>query len=163
MPDPTEREKLAEEVHKQLLAGKNVKEVFEVSEEVVEGLYSFAYQKYRAGEYEEAAELFRYLVILEARNYKFLLGLAACLQKLQDYPSAASAYLLATMERTTDPVAYFHGANCFLKADQPETAYAFLKTAIHNSGDDPRFAEIKERAKLMADPFRKKLEKSLKK
>jgi type III secretion system low calcium response chaperone LcrH/SycD len=160
MDDPEQAAALVQKFREDLDSGKQIKEIFNVPDEMLEQVYGLAYRNYQAGDYDASAELFRNLVLLDPHNYRFLLGLAATLHRQKDYPGAATTYVLASMERPEEPVPYFHGADCFARSDQPLVAYAFYNQAIHYAGDDPLYAEIKEKSKLAKKPLLKKVKKS---
>ena len=82
----------------------------EIPEEQMESLYALAYASYQQGDYTKAADCFRYLLYFDTHSYRYLLGLAACLHKQEEYESASNMYLAAAAHCPRDPVPLFHGA-----------------------------------------------------
>lgn len=147
--DPEQFEALVHRLKDELLQGNTVKEVLQLRTEELESIYGVAYHKYRFGEYERAAALFRYLVLLDSTSYKYILGLAASLHRLEQYEPAANHYLLASFYEPGNPIPYFHGAECFLQIGKENLAINGLTLAIATAGDNEEYRELKERAKLI--------------
>jgi type III secretion system low calcium response chaperone LcrH/SycD len=147
--DPEEFRTMVQELKGELLKGRTVREAFDLPEEELESIYGVAYQKYSFGEYRKAADLFRYLLVLDPSRYKYILGLAASLHRLEEYDVAANHYLLASFYEPSNPIPYFHGAECFLRLGKHTMARNGLTLAIATAGDQEEYALLKERATLI--------------
>lgn len=99
----------------------DLEDLRQFSDETLEGMYSFAYSYYEHGWYSHAENLFRLLVALRIRNYKYWKGLGATLQMLKKYAEAVEAYSWAALNEKTlsDPYPHFHAAECFLTMGDP--------------------------------------------
>jgi type III secretion system low calcium response chaperone LcrH/SycD len=157
--DPKEKEKLvALLVEEYKSSHKPMKELMEVPEELLENIYALAYHKYQRGEYDQASSLFQYLLTFDERCYKYLLGLAACLHRLKQYEGAGNVYMMASLQKPTDPVAFYHAADCWIHEQNWPLAEGALEMAIRASSVDPKYKELGERAQLMLKHLKSKEE-----
>jgi len=148
LDDPKQRAELTEIVTQQVQEGIPLKTALGLSEQDLEQVYAVAYGKYQQGAYKDAVQLFRYLVSLDPETYKFVLGLAASHHKLKEYLAAGNLYVLASLRSPSDPVPYFHAADCYLRLDDKELAKSALEICITHCTSEEA-AHIKERAQLI--------------
>ena len=87
-------------VSKMTKQGTSPKDAMGVNSTYLENIYSQAYRLYNTGKYSEATHLFRLLILLNAMEPKYTLGLAACSHMLKDYNTAIQLY---TLSSTLDP------------------------------------------------------------
>lgn len=125
------------------------KQMFNISDETVEGLYTQAYMLYNQGKFQDAAYLFVVLVLLDPNSAKFQLGSAACLHRLGKYEKAAQVYLLSSALDQTNPLPHFHAADCYIKLNALPLAQMCLKNTIECCGQKKEHELVKERAILM--------------
>ena len=144
-------EVLAELMQKTLMSGIRPKAALQISDEVMEGIYGYAYNMYNRGMYSEASHIFRLLMMLDYTQVKYLMGLAACVHMQKDYESAVSFYTMATFVDGESPIAHYHCADCYLKLDQATEASFELEEAINKAGDREEFKTLVERSKLMVE------------
>lgn len=147
--DPEQFQALIHRLKDELAAGKTVKEALQLNPAELETIYSLAYQRYQLGEYQNACDLFRYLLLLDNTSFKAILGAAASFDRLKKYEEAANHYLLASFYDPKNPVPYFHGALCFLQLGNGQMATNGLAIAIDLAGETAEYAQLKERAKLV--------------
>ncbi|MGE3953713.1 MAG: SycD/LcrH family type III secretion system chaperone [Parachlamydiales bacterium] len=147
--DPKQKEELVRYLAEEYAAGKSIKEALGVSDRLLENLYAVAYRKYQSGDYSKAADLFRYLLMFDDRCYKYLLGLAASLHKLEEWRLATHLYLVAAIYNPEDPVAYFHAADCLMHLGETEAALANLEIASAYAKQQEQYRELGERANLI--------------
>lgn len=102
-----------------------------LSDGVVEGIYSFAYNYYEKGFYEEAEVLFRLLTALRMRSSKYWKGLGAAFQMRKKYPEAIEAYGWAAVndKELTDPYPHFHAAECLYSSNEIKRGLQALNSA----------------------------------
>ena len=129
--------------------GMRPKTALNLTDEVMEGIYSHAYNMYNRGMYKEASHIFRLLILLDPLEGRFLMGLGACLHMLKEYKDAAAMYLLCSAYDENNPLPNYHCADCFIKMDTPFDAVLELQEAVRKAGDSPEFAVLVERAQLM--------------
>lgn len=147
--DAEQFQALVQELKREMLKGRTAREVLELPADEMESIYSLAYQKYRHGEYQKAVDLFRYLMVLDSACFKYILGLAASLHRLEEYQGAANHYLLASFYEPSNPIPYFHGAECYLRLGNTTMAKNGLTLAMTTAGDQEEFRLLKERAALI--------------
>ena len=128
-----------------------VKDLFQIPPKVLEGLYTHAYTMYNQGRYEDAGNLFRVLVMMDPEEYRFTLGLAACMHMQKLYSEAAAIYVIASMMKGSSPIPPYHASDCYLKCDDTESAITSLKMCIEAAGDQEAFQVLKQRAQLTLD------------
>lgn len=134
--------------NKMLKEGLSPKDALEVNPQMLENVYAQAYRLYNTGKYEEAVHLFRILVMLNAMEPKYLLGLAASFHLLKDYQNAIHSYTLCSTLDPQSPLPYYHSADCFLQMKDSLSAMICLEMAIKQAGDQSEYAKLKERALL---------------
>lgn len=122
-----------------------------LEDDTMEAIYSQAYTLYNQGKYQEASYVFRMLMLLDYMTQKYILGLAACLHRMKEYKNAANIYMLCSTLDSTNPLPYYHSADCFLQLSMPEMASFALGMAMEIAKDQPQFSVIKERARLMKE------------
>lgn len=149
LDDEKQRQELYQYMLKEHGKGKELKEVLEVPPQQLENAYAVAYSAYQQGRYEEAASVFRYLLVFDKECYKYLLGLAASLHKLEQWAEAAGAYQMAAMKNPADPVPFFHAADCFVHLGEVTVADYSLAQVIKIAEADPKYKELAERADLI--------------
>jgi len=133
------------------------KDYMDLSDETVEGIYAQAYRLYKNGQYKEASQLFRFLIMLNVGEPKYLLGLGACLQMLKEYLKAAEAYALCSAIDPSSPLPYYHASDCYLKMNDKVSAAANLELAAKHAGDRPEYATIKDRCLMGLENIKKEL------
>jgi len=131
---------------KQLLEkGIKPKDIIGLNDTMVEGIYGQAYRLYNAGKYKEAIQLFRLLIMLNAMEAKYTMGLAACYHMLKEYENAIAAYTSCGVIDPLSPIPYYHVSDCYLKMEDKRSALIALEFALKRVGEKPEFAIIKDR------------------
>lgn len=126
-----------------------------ISDEMLEGMYTFATNLYNAGKYDQAVKIFKLITSLNSSKEKFIMGYAACLHVLKDYPNAASAYTLCSLLEPNDPLPYYHISDCLMELKLPKKAKEALEKCIELIEDDPKFTHIYARAKATLQKIEK--------
>lgn len=124
------------------------KDALNLPQEHLESIYGLAHNLYESGKYDEAANLFRMLIMIDHFDYRYHFGLAACMQMLEDYLKACTAYMMAATIDVKTPLPHYHSAECFIKMEEPGSACISLDLAITAAGDQKEFAILKERCIL---------------
>lgn len=141
---------------------KAVKDTLGINDETAEGIYGQAYLLYNTGRYRDAGEVFRLLVMMNATEPKYLIGLAACYHMMKDYQAAGSTYNLASIIDPENPIPFFHASDCYLQLGDKVSAASMLEMAVKRAGAKPQFATLKQRAEITLDTIKKELTKKLK-
>lgn len=134
-----------------------IKDIIGLSDESAESIYSQAYLLYNTGKYNDAAELFRLLIMLNATEPKYIMGLAACFHMMKEYDGAASAYSLVSIVDAENPIPYFHSSDCYIQLGDRASAIVALEMAVKRAGDKPEFAMLKERAQITLQALKKEV------
>jgi len=131
------------------------KDILAVSDEKAESVYAQAYRLYNTGRYWDAITVFRYLIMLDAYQAKYTLGIAACYHMLKEYQAAAETYFLCSVLDPTSPIPAFHASDCYLQLTDKASALIFLDIAIKKAGNKPEYKILKDRAEISANTLKK--------
>jgi type III secretion system low calcium response chaperone LcrH/SycD len=142
---------------KMLLEGMTPKDAMGVSSSYMENVYAQAYRLYNTGKYTEAAHLFRILIMLNAMEPKYLLGLAACFHMLKEYYNAIQSYTMCIAIDPENPIPHYHSSDCFIQMKDYLSAMICLELVIDRVRDKPEYAKMKERALLSLESLKKQL------
>lgn len=145
-----------EEELKKILAdvidnGKPLAEAMNFTPDMLEEIYGVAQRKYNSGNYRDAVPIFCYLISLDCWVPKYFLGAGACCHKLKNFEDAINFYAMCVYLDGTDPFPAYYASDCRLQLNDPDSALANLDLAILQSGDNPQYAMLKERAIMMRD------------
>ncbi len=142
--------------------GHMPKDILNLSEREVEGFYAQAYNLYQTGRYKDAIQIFRLLIMLNAYEAKYALGLAACLHMMKEYKSAVESYTLCCILDSENPIPYYHMSDCFLEMKDPYSAIVALDMAVKRAGNKPEFQMLKDRSKMTMSSLQKEIKEKAK-
>ena len=145
---------------KMLKQGMSPKDAMGVNDTYLENVYAQAYRLYNTGKYAEATHLFRILIMLNAMEPKYMLGLAACFHMLKEYNNAIQTYTMYTALDPQSPIPHYHTSDCFIQMKDYLSAMICLELAIERAGDKPEYAKMKERAQLSLESLKKQVNSS---
>ena len=140
-------------LYKAVSQGASLAEIFNISKDMLESGYTYAYQLYQSGNYADAEKMFRGLSLYCNTDTRFWMGLAGCLQARGDYQNAVDAYSMAGVAGSfSDPAPFYYGGLCYLKMGDRENAIGAFKGAL-TLGDDsnPDHKACHERIKGLLD------------
>lgn len=140
---------------KMLKQGMTPKDAMGVSSSYLENVYAQAYRLYNTGKYAEAAHLFRILIMFNAMEPKYMMGLAACFHMLKEYVNAIQTYTMCSALDAKNPIPHYHSSDCFIQMKEYLSAMLCLELAIERAGDKPEYAKMKERAQLSLESLKK--------
>jgi type III secretion system low calcium response chaperone LcrH/SycD len=146
---------------KMLKQGMAPKDALGVSDSYLENVYAQAYRLYNTGKYAEAAHLFRILIMLNAMEPKYMLGLAACFHMMKEYDNAIQSYTMCTALDPQSPLPHYHSSDCFIQMKDYLSAMLCLELAIDRAGDKPEYAKLKERAQLSLEGLKNKIKTAM--
>lgn len=154
-PDVSKEEKLE---HAKLMVkifekGMSPKQAMNVSDEEMSIFYKYAYNMFNSGKYAEACELYKMLFVLDPIEASFGMSLGACYHKMKDYESAIMVYLMESQIWPYDPTPLFYCYDCYLRSNNPEGAFIMLNATIKTAQDQPRYAQLKEKAEMLLSRF----------
>ncbi len=133
------------------------REAMNIPEEEIARMYSFAYSLFNTGQYANARELFKMLIMFDPFNQGFASALGVCHHRLKDYKNAARCYMLAASLDESDPLPLFYAYDCFDNLKERGSAAIMLCNVITRAGDNPKFAKLKERTELLLKALDKQL------
>lgn len=142
-----------------LETGQIPKEALGYTAEKIENIYGQAYHLYNTGKYQDSAQLFRLLIVLEPKEPKYMLGLAACFHMMKEYMNAVKVYNVCSILDPTNPVPQFHLSDCFVQMRERLSAMIALQVAVQRAGDNPQYQVLKDRALMTIEGLKKELEK----
>lgn len=143
-----ERADFEKNLYKILEEGKDPKEAMGLTPELLECVYGHAFRLFNSGNYEQAGALFAYLSLTDGTDPRYFMGLAASYHMQKKYREAIDAYMNAFYLSPTDPLPFYHMADCCIKLNEIFNAVYCLGVTIYQCGQQPQFAKIKERAEL---------------
>lgn len=114
----------------------------------LEKYYAAAVKQYQSGQFEGAIKVLRVICTLCPSEFKFAFALAACNHRAQKWAEAVAGYQAASLADPTDPLPYYHTADCMVKLGYNAAAAESLRIAIENCTAGQAHAAIKDRAVL---------------
>lgn len=147
--DKTEAMKAA--IQRATRKGASPKDALGLTDAMVEGVYGQAYRLYNTGKFKEAIQIFRLLLMINATEPKYAMGLAACFHMLKDYKMAINSYSIVGVIDPENPISFYHSSDCFTQMGDSVSALISLEMAIKRAGDRPQFKTLKDRAILTAE------------
>ena len=155
--DPSFDHSFREMTDKMWKQGMSPKEAMGVSSGYLENVYAQAYRLYNTGKYGEAIHLFRILVMFNAMEPKYMLGLAACSHMLKDYADAVQQYTMCSALDPQNPIPHYHCSDCCIQMKEYLSAMLYLELTIERCGDKQEYAKMKERAQLSLESLKQQI------
>ena len=148
---------IGELANKMMVQGTTPKDAMGVSHSYLENVYAQAYRLYNTGKYVEAIHLFRILIMLNAMEPKYMLGLAACFHMIKEYFNAIQTYTMCIALDPQNPIPHYHTSDCFIQMKDYLSAMICLELAIDAAGDKPEYAKMKERAQMSLESLKQQI------
>lgn len=142
---------------KMLKEGQTPQKTMGMSQNIMESMYAQAYRLYHTGKYFEATHLFRILIMMNAMEPKYLLGLAACFHMMKEYENAIQTYSLCGTLEPESPIPHYHSSDCFIQMNNYFSAMVSLEMTIARSGNKPEYSKIKERALMGLESLKQQI------
>ncbi|MCB1135067.1 MAG: SycD/LcrH family type III secretion system chaperone, partial [Chlamydiia bacterium] len=137
--------------------GIPAKDVLQMPPEMVETLYSHAYNMYNQGKYDEAEHLFRFLMLLDPLEAKYAFGQAAVSHMKKQYEQAGKMYYMCTLLNPDDPMPHYHASDCYMKLNDLGSALLSLEFAIDASEGKPEFKGLVEKARALKQALEERM------
>ncbi|WP_099351111.1 type III secretion system translocator chaperone SicA [Erwinia amylovora] len=115
--------------------GATLKDVHNVSDEVMDDVYKLAYEFYINGKLKDAESLFRFLCIYDFYNPEYAMGLAAVNQLKKNYTKAIDLYALAYSLAKDDYRPMFYAGQCNLMLRRAVQARKCFETVVSKCSD----------------------------
>lgn len=135
------------------------KDLIGMSDSMVEGVYGQAYRLYNTGKYKDSAQLFRLLIMLNATEPKYSMGLAACYHMLKGFESAVQVYAICALLDPENPVPHYHSSDCYLQMGDKVSAMMALQMALKRAENKPQYATLRDRTILTIESLQKEIDK----
>lgn len=138
------------------------KDFVRLDENQLEELYFHAYDFFQAKKYQEALNLFRFLILLDISQYRFLYGLGKTLQEMNYNLMAVNVFMLAVAIEPENPVPYFNVADCSIFIEDTVAALFWLEKTIEVCDEQEKYQSLKNRATIMRDNILEQLKQAVK-
>ncbi len=142
-----------------LLEGASLGSVRGYTSDELEAVYGLAHNAYRQRKYEQAEQLFLFLVENDHAEHRFWMGLAATQQMSEQHRKALVAFGMTAMLDATNPWPSIHACECYLALGERENARLALDAAEgvceateHKQGNDDALARIGKLERQFAQP-----------
>ena len=135
-------------------SGKPLKEVLQLSDDVVEMVYTHAYFLYQSAKYQQASHVFWILNALSPDDVRFYIGIAACHHQQKKYLEAATVYILASVIDLDDPMPHYYLSDCQIEMGLFELAKESLQQVIDRGMKKKEHQVLVDRAKLTLDKLK---------
>lgn len=133
----------------------STREAMGLTDAMVEGIYGQAYRLYNTGKYKEAVQLFKLLVMLDVKQPKYMLGLAASYHMLKEFKNALEVYTLCGIVDPESPIPHYHSSDCYIQMKDNISAIVVLEIAVARANDKPVYQTLKDRALLTIENLKK--------
>lgn len=135
----------------------SAKQAMGLTDALVENIYGQAYRLYNTGKYKDASHLFRLLMMLDPKQSKYTLGLAACFHMLKEFKNAIEIYTICGVMDPETPIPHYHASDCYIQMKDNISALIALEMAINRSGEKPVYKTLKDRAQLTIETLKKEI------
>ncbi|WP_323117705.1 type III secretion system translocator chaperone SicA [Burkholderia alba] len=134
--DDMEAEDMAAALLEAVQNGATLKDLHGLSQNLMDGIYAFAYRFYEQGRLDDAEVFFRFLCIYDFYNAEYAMGLAAICQLKKEYAKAIDLYALAYSLSKDDYRPMFHTGQCHLQMGQAALARRCFGVVAEQARDD---------------------------
>lgn len=110
--DPNRAHDYIQAVLTYVIKGGTLGELSDYSERELEVMYVMGTDLYAQSKYEDAAQVFAFLMESNYMDRRFSFSVAACMQVLGRYEDAIFHYTIASLLDCDDPYPTFHTAEC---------------------------------------------------
>lgn len=139
--------------------GIPLKESLKISPDLIEFFYAQGTRLYMLKKYDEALKFFYMLYLLDAKNTRYSMGIAACYHMLNDFDQAMVWYLILSMIDQKNPMGFYHLSDCELKQGDKKSSLFFLHKALERIDRDPKHEKLKERILRLATVLNEEIDK----
>ncbi len=141
---------LAQEIADFLFAGGTVGQIHGLDTKDLEAVYALGYNLYNQARWDEALQVFSFLVVEDHLERRFQVARGGCLLMLKRYEAAFKAYGLAHVLDVTDPVVALQCAECLIALGRKDDARSALETVAVLAQESEAFQPIRARAAALS-------------
>ncbi len=135
----------------ELSAGKTLQAMAGISDTTMEKLYHAAKQLYEQQRFQEAADAFGFLTMLNGEKYAFWFSLGNSEYSLKNYQGALFAYAFACRTNPDDHLCHIFSCRCYEELNDLDNAKNALELALYVIGDNPDQQELKGELELQIE------------
>ncbi len=106
--------------------GATLREMRGLSNEEMEAIYSMGVNFYKAGNYEDAEKVFRFLVMFDHLSSRYWTAMGSLRQVQRKFEQALEAYKFASFLDLKNPKPMYYAAECYLALGQKAEALMAL-------------------------------------
>lgn len=130
--------------------------------DAIEQIYAMAYDFYNKSKYEDAGQIFRWLMLLEPGDLRHWMGLAASLQKNKQYVEATTIYAFASTLDVENAYIPLHGAECLFAAGNVKEGLCALEDAKERAeGNSVKYKEVLDQVEVLTEAWGEKKSKKI--
>ncbi|WP_407973344.1 type III secretion system translocator chaperone SicA (plasmid) [Burkholderia pyrrocinia] len=129
-------EQMASSMIEAIQSGATIKDIQGVSQDMMDGVYAYAYRFYQQGKLDEAEVFFRFLCIYDFYNVEYAMGLAAVFQLKGNYAKAIDLYALAFALAKDDYRPMLHVGQCHLMLGKAALARRSFSEVVAHTHDE---------------------------
>ncbi len=130
-PESITEEKILEAL-KEIGDGATLRAMRGLSDAEMEAIYAMGVNFYKAGNYEDAEKVFKFLVMFDHLNSRYWTAMGSLRQVQRKFAEALEAYKFASFLDLQNPKPMYYAAECYLALGQkPEAIMALDGLAEH--------------------------------
>lgn len=149
--DNVSEKQIADMLWNAVSGGATLKDVHDLPQEMMEGIYAHAYDFYNKGQLDEAATFFRFLCIYDFYNPDYYMGLGAVYQLQKQFQKAADIYAVAFSLAQNDYRPVFFSGQCQLLMQKANKAKQCFELVTEQCQEE----SFRVRAKAYLDVLQK--------
>lgn len=136
--------------------GGTLRKLYALEPDALDTLYGYACQRYQAGDYEGARQLYFALATIDSNNFEYWLSTGMCYQRQQRHDEALFCFARSAALHLVDPrPPYLAGISFQLSGDNERAAQAF-HSAVKCCGKQEAHADLRRRAATAAESLGEK-------
>ena len=141
-----------------LQQGGTVQELYGMEDSDVDVMFVSASRYLQQEQFEEAADAFLFLTLLNPYQGKFWMGLGESHRLQKEFDLALQNYKMAAVYDSKNPKPYFHQANCYIANDKPEKALEKLELCLEHCQGKSAFKSMQEVCYELVDDLKTRIE-----
>lgn len=125
---------------------KTLMDVLGFSQELLEQFYQVGLRSFKGAHFEDAERVFTLISLLNPLEHNAWLSLGITKENCSKWEEAVHAFKVAERLQGSDPVSLVHQGQCYHAMRDKPQALSLYEQAIKEAGNQPEYAEIKQRA-----------------
>lgn len=150
MPEGAKRQNLLKDLEK-AKDDATLGELWHVTPEMMEYIYSQARQDYLRKDYKKASSMFRLLHAIEPHDERMAMGIAAAEHMLNHWEEAIMWYLKTDRMAINSPLALYHASDCYQKLNMPAYAADALRQALEKCKLNALYKDLQGKIELLME------------